>query len=225
MDRFTRLSALAALAGSLLAGHASATLIDSSAYFTPLPHTLIDFELDANGDPLGLIDGESLEMPLTAYSTQGVTFLNQVRWVNDGSPAFDAAQLIGGSWDHSIPSAFVNSFAFTFDVPVRAFGFWVVNNQNVDPDGPLFRAYDDQNQLIEQVQFNGAVVDSTITDGVTVAGYGFMGIEADRNIARVEVQKRAAIFDDLRFTAVPAPGAATLAGLAGLVLGRRRRGA
>ncbi|MCE7975416.1 MAG: hypothetical protein DYG92_14005 [Leptolyngbya sp. PLA1] len=223
MDRLSRSCALAALAGSLLAGHAGAAIIDSSSYFTSLPHTLIDFELDANGDPLGLIDGESLEMPLTAYSTQGVTFTQQARWVNDGSPAFDAAQLIGGSWDHSIPSAFVNSFAFTFDVPVRAFGFWVVNNQNLDPDGPVFRAYDAQNQLIEQVQFTGTVVDSTITDGVTVAGYGFMGIEADRDIARVEVQKRAAIFDDLRFSAVPAPGTAALGGLAGLLLSRRRR--
>jgi len=222
MDRFIRCAApLAALA--LAAGAAQATVIDSASFFSSISHTLIDFESDENGAPLSLLEGQSVVMPLSAYAPQGVSFLSAVRWVNDASPAFDAAQLIGGSADHAIPSSFVNTFSFAFTGSVRAFGFWVINNQEADAAGPIFRAYDAQNQLIEQVQFNGSTVDDTITDGVTVAGYGFMGIFADRDIARVEVVKVAATFDDLRFSAVPSPGAAALLGLAGIVGTRRRR--
>jgi hypothetical protein len=224
MDRLNNRAAwtAAALLALSTALPVSATVIDSVAYFQSLPHTLIDFESDGQGNPLSLADGQSLVMPLSAYSPQGVTFLNQVRWVNDGSPAFDTAQDIGGSLDHAIPSAFVNSFAFTFSVPVRAFGFWVVNNQGADPAGPIFRAYDAQDNLIDSVQFNGTLIDGTVNDGTTVAGYGIMGLAADRDIARVEVQKVAAIFDDLRFTPVPAPGPIALAGLGTILLVGRR---
>jgi hypothetical protein len=226
MDRYLCKGCSALVAAGVLGFGASAShaaIIDSASFFQSIPHTLIDFETDGLGNPLSLIDGQSAVMPAAEYAAAGVTFVSAVRWVNDASPAFDAAQAIGGSPDHAIPSAFVGNFAFTFSVPVRAFGMWVINNDGADPAGPSFLAYDANNVLIESVQFQGALIDGNVNDGNTVATYGYMGIHADRDIARVEVRKVAATFDDLRFSAVPAPGVAGLAGIAGLLGLRRRR--
>ncbi|GJQ29267.1 MAG: hypothetical protein HBSAPP03_11510 [Phycisphaerae bacterium] len=210
---------------SLLAAcSAQAGIITDTAYFTPFPHTKINFETDGAGSTIGLIQGQTQVMPLNAYSNLGVDFLTPVRWVNDGNAAFDAAQILGGSPANAIPSSFVSSFSFAFTVPVRAMGMFVVNNRLQDAAGPTFSLYDTQNVLITTVQFGGVFVDDTITIPNTTADYGFMGFEADRDIARVEVTKVHAIFDDLYFTAVPAPGVLALAGVGlGLVSRRARR--
>jgi hypothetical protein len=223
MDRQNLRCGMAAAGVLIACSQASASIIDSASYFQSIPHTLINFELDEQGQPLDLIDGESRVMPLSAYAPQGVTFLQPVRWVNDASPAFDAAQVIGGSPDHGIPSAFSGNFSFTFSVPVRAFGMWVVNNQGLDPVGPVFRAYDAQNVLIESVRFEGALIDGNVNDGSTNATYGFMGLFADRDIARVEVEKVAVLLDDLRFSPIPAPGAVGVLAAGALLALRRRR--
>lgn len=212
---------LAGLAATALAGGAQASVIDSASFFTSIPHTLIDFETDHNGDPLDLIDGQSQVMPTTAYQSMGLIFVTPIRWVNDGSAAFDAAQGVGGSPDHAIPSSFHNVFEMSFTVPVRAMGMWVVNNADASTL-PTFVAYDSANQVIDTAVFSGPLVDGTVTVGGTTAQYGFMGILADRDIARVEITKQFAILDDLRFSAVPAPGGVGLA-CGALAMGLRRR--
>ncbi|MDX2132332.1 MAG: hypothetical protein SFY69_09795 [Planctomycetota bacterium] len=205
-------------------GTASASVIDSAAYFTSVPHTRITWEADGAGSPVALMQGASQVMPTNAYSTLGLMFETQVRWINDGTGAFDAAQATGGgSPANAIPSSLVNTFAFTFTVPVRSFGFWLANNRGADPAGPTIQAFDAQGQLIESVQFGGSLVDGSITVGQTTADYGFMGIESQADIARVVVTKQAAIFDDLYFSVVPAPASAGVLALGLLAAGRRRR--
>ncbi len=210
--------------GLLAANVASATVIDSAAYFTSIPHTHITWELDGAGAPVALMQGQSLVMPANEYATLGLLFENQVRWVNDGTGAFDAAQTLGGaSMNNAIPSAFVNTFAFTFSVPVRSFGFWIANNRVADPAGPTIQAFDAGGNLLGTVQFAGALIDGSVTVGGVTADYGFMGLETTTDVARVVVTKQAAILDDLRYSAVPAPGTTALLGLMGLAALRRRR--
>jgi hypothetical protein len=217
--------AAAALA-SALTGLARADVITDPSFFNPYPTTVINFETTGAGAPVTLIDGQTLAMPTTAYAPQGVTFTgvgSSVYWVNDGNAAFDAAQLVGGSPNNSIPSSLTNQFTMTFSVPVRAFGFFVANNRTADPAGPLFVARDINGTIIGSAQFGAQFIDGTFTAPNTVADYGFMGILTATNIASVTVTKQAAILDDLRFCQVPAPGALALSAAGGLVLLRRKR--
>jgi hypothetical protein len=163
-------------------------------------------------------------MPSDAYAPQGVLFTGtNMSWVNDGNSAFDAAQTIGGSPTISIPSSLCNQFTMTFTVPVRAFGFFVVNNRTADPIGPTFVARDAQGNILDTASWDAKFIDGTITTPSTTADYGFMGITTPELIASVTVTKQAAIMDDLRFSPVPTPGAIALGAAAGLVGLRRRR--
>lgn len=210
---------VASLALALSAGPAAADTIDDRGFFDPIPHTTIDFESRGDGSPLSLIDGQSLLMPANEYASLGVTFGPEVRWVNDGNPAFDAAQFIGGSPQVAIPSADVDLFDIFFSTPVRAVGMFVANNRVEDPSGPVFTAYDAGGAVLGTASFGAAFIDGSIG----VADYGFMGILAGQDIARIRVTKEAAILDDLTFSPVPSPGAASLLGCGALVAARRRR--
>jgi MYXO-CTERM domain-containing protein len=216
-----------AAAGSLAGvGSAGAALITDAGFFSGIPTTVINFETDGAGNPITLIQGQRQVMPSDAYSPQGVTFVGTsgpVQWVNDGNSAFDAAQAIGGSPMISIPSSLCNQFTMSFSVPVRAFGFFVVNNRTADPIGPSFVARDSQGNILDTANWDAKFVDGTITTPTTTADYGFVGITTSELIASVTVTKQAAIMDDLRFSPVPGPGALALSAVAGLVGLRRRR--
>lgn len=203
----------------LAAGSAAAGVIDDRGFFDPHPHTTIDFESRGDGSPLSLIDGQTLAMPADEYASQGVTFSPHVHWVNDGNAAFDAAQFLGGSPVVAIPSAQVDVFDIIFGVPVRAVGMFVVNNRDVDPNGPVFTAYDAGGAIIGTAAFGAPFIDGSMG----IADYGFMGILAGQDIARLSVSKDAAILDDLIFSPVPAPAAASLLALAAAAHARRRR--
>ncbi len=205
------------------AASAHAGIITTADHFKQIAHTKIDFETNGAGSTISLVQGQTQVMPLNAYANLGVDFVTQVRWVNDGNAAFDAAQIIGASRFNSIPSSFVNTFTYSFSVPVRAMGMFVVNNRIQDAAGPTFRLFDAQNVEITTLQFGGVFIDGTVTIPNTTADYGFMGFEADRDIARVEVTKVHAIFDDLYFTSVPAPGSAALFATGLTLLARRNR--
>jgi MYXO-CTERM domain-containing protein len=215
-------------AGSMLglAPQARATAITDASFFNGLPTTLITFETDGAGNPVTLIQGQRQVMPAGAYLPQGVTFTGidaPVNWANDGNAAFDAAQSIGASPVNSIPSSLCNQFVVTFNVPVTAFGFFVANNRTADPNGPSFVARDSAGNILDQAQWGAKFIDGTITTPNTTADYGFMGLTTGTPIASVTITKQAAIFDDLRFSPVPAPGALALAGIGGLLATRRRR--
>lgn len=197
---------------------ASAQVIADRSFFDTLPSTLIDFETRVDGTPVVLRPGDSETLPAREYSSQGVTFNMDIEWVNDALLEFDAAQAIGGSPDIGIPAA-ADDFTMFFDAPVRAFGFWVVNNRTVATD-PRFEAFDASGASLGVAVFNGDLVDGVIGG---IAEYGFMGIASPgAPIASVRITKDATMFDDLIYTTVPAP-ASTTAIILGVLSGIRRR--
>ncbi len=217
------------MAGSALvlvaASGASATVITDAAFFPPIPHTLISFETDGAGNTIPLMNAATQAMPANAYDNLGVSFTAPagMRWTNDGNSLFDAAQLSGGSPANAIPSTFVNTFTITFSVPVRAFGMLVVNNRLRDPVGPTFFIRDTQGNTIDTLTFDSQFYDGQFANANTVADFGFLGATYGVDIGSIEISKTHAIFDDLRFSAIPAPGPIALTGLAILAAARRRR--
>ncbi len=202
-----------------------AEVIDDVSFFSSISHTMINFNTYASGDPVVLGQGSETTMYYDEYIDDGVVFdyrpygdpNGDMSYVNDGGADFDAAQAIGGSLNIAIPGGAEDSFAMVFNVPVRAFGFWVVNN-NTEPNGVTFTAKNSSGDVLETVSLEGSLIDGTIG----VADYGFMGVWADEDIARVEITKDAAILDDLRFSELPEPATMGLLALGGLALLRRR---
>lgn len=222
-----------------LVGGASADPIADRGYFGP-GATVIDFESRGDGAPVvsddldPLLEGETMLLPAGEYASSGVVFSQDIFWVNDGTPTFDAAQILGGlsgqggSQSLSIPSTWIGAFDMIFTTPVEAFGFFVADNWSEEGrEAVSFQAYDASDALIDSQVFAGGFVDDTVTALNSTAAYGFMGISRsdDQNpISRVTITKGAAILDDLVFTQVPAPGAVGVLGVAGAVVaGRRRR--
>jgi hypothetical protein len=222
------LGLIATLAGAgammVAAAEAGAAPITDKSYFFKGPSTLIDFETDGNGAPISLIDGQSLSMPTTAYQSKGVVFSSGVKWVNDGTPAFDAAQNISGTPTISIPSSGITSLTVTFSTAVHAVGIWIANNFQLDSAGPTMTARDASNNVIESVSFGNQSGGSPFVDGrIMFCDYGFMGIASKAAIKSITITKNAAILDDLIFDQVPAPAGAGVLGVGLAVWSRRRR--
>jgi hypothetical protein len=182
-----------------------ADVLGDASYFNAIPHTLVTFEVDGSGNPVILFNGSSQSMPVNEYAGLGFTFNVPVSWVNDGGVSFDAAQAIGGSPENAIPGGSNDFFRILFTNPVKAFGFWVVNNNTASPT-PQFTALDELNQPIEQAVFQGALIDGSIG----AADYGFMGISSTTPIHAVEILKQATIFDNFRFAVVPEPASSVI---------------
>ena len=200
---------------------ASAGVILDASFFDTLPTTLITFETDGAGADVNLIDGQTMAMPGAEYAGLGVTFDPAVEWVNDGNAIVSGAITLGGSPDNAIHGADSDLFSVEFSVPVRSFGFWIVNNAG-EVNRPVLTAYDALDNPLETVTFEGAAVDGD----VGTIEWGFLGIWRPELIARVEISKDFALFDNLRFSSeTPAPGALGLGALSvAAFVPRRRRG-
>ena len=202
----------------VLVGTAWAAPIKGKGFFQWFPHTLISFETNGAGGTVNLANGDFAPLPASEYSAQGVTFSQAIQWVNDSGASFDAAQLIGGSPEISIPGPSNDDFRMNFSAPVHAFGMFVMN-RTTNPVTPYFSAFDSTGALIETVTFEGDFI-----DGVTgTASYGFMGLCSDTSIASVRIYKDSTGLDDLYFSPLPEPASLTLLGLGALALIRRRR--
>jgi hypothetical protein len=181
---------------------AGAVVILDGGFFNPLPHTLVTFEIDGRGNPVTVGDGSYVPMPANEYASSGFTFSPRIHWINDASPAFDAAQAIGGSLDIAIPTAEEDDFTISFSVPVQAFGFWVVNNPDA-VETPAFQAFG-ATGLIETAYFDEEAIDGVLErelrERKMQAEYGFLGIAADQTISSIRITKGATNFDNFTFS-------------------------
>lgn len=193
----------AALVGCSLGGASAAfgAPITDPGVFGPGLTTEIDFESDGNGNAVNLIAGEVRLLPAGEYSSLGISFDRDINWVRDGNAAFQAALFLGGSPRNGIPSAAVNEFEVIYTDPVQAFGFFVVHNSTLDPNGPTFTAFDSMGNVIETVTFASTVPGGgSQIPNATFVRYGFLGIDAGgATIKRVRITKSAAVLDNLTF--------------------------
>ncbi len=210
---------------ALTAPASHAAIVTDRSFFDPFPSEEITWELRGNGEPVlndantPLINGETFPMPLTEYADRGLTFVDQINWVNDGNGSFDAAQLIGGgSPSLSIPSSTIDFFRVQFDVPVRGFAIFVANNRFDDPEGPVIVAKDINGNVIETITWGAAFIDGSVGD----ADYGWFGLQTPTLIRTLEFSKDSAIFDNFIYSEVPSPAPAFALLLAGAGVGARR---
>jgi hypothetical protein len=201
---------------------ASAMVILDPNFFSGTTYMVITFETDGMGNKLNIAEGQTKSMPSDEYAHYGFTFEPDISWVNDAGSAFDEAQVIGGSPKIGIPAGNEDDFTINLSFPVRAFGFWVINNPDPLASEPYpyltLEAYG-ADGLIEEVTFEGDAIDGVIGSSVE---YGFLGIASDQFITSVHVTKGATMLDNFTYSPIPEPATVVLFGLGCLALLRKR---
>lgn len=200
-------------------------VVSDRAFFDAIPHTLIDFETRHDGTPIVVPEGENIPMNFGEYSTLGVAIFGDPNWANFTSDDLETIQA-GHATPHNSLAMFPVSpgdpvgFAFLKSFPVRSFGIFVMMDVSVPTARPTFHISRDET-VIETIVFEGDLVQGRIGD----IEFGFVGYTDDEPFAAVLLENfTRPVFDDLHFSAVPAPGAGAAFGLLGLgALTRRRR--
>jgi len=249
----TRACVLALFAGAavLFAQPASgAFVIDDRSFFANLNHTFVDFETDGDGNDLELGFLEARRQNMDEYASLGFVYDDRgVVWGDTPPPTADAgippeggegdAHKAMGSLQVAIAPTTIQGFAMHFTTPVRAVGLGLAQKRfpaSNDPNPIItstIRAFNAGGDELGVVRFWGDLIDGqfgfvwTEVDGEEWRDftYGFMGLATSEPIARLEFEHvQNSFFDDLHFSAVPAPGAGAALGLLGLgALSRRRR--
>jgi hypothetical protein len=228
-----------------------AFVVDDPSFFAGKAHTFLDFESRGDGTPVGLGFLESEFFGTDEYLSTGIRFAaGQYAWDTVPPPTIgtpldpdglgglgDAVAAIG-----NVPTVYAPSEAseIHFLNEVHAFGIGVVQlgfpASNVpDPDRTtVISAFDSTGSLLGEVRLWLDTIDGhfgafwmTDDDGNDwyTYQYGFLGLASETPIAFIRFENRAdSLFDSFYFSAVPAPGGATLLGLGALgVVTRRRR--
>lgn len=204
----------------------AAFIIDDRSFFEGIDHTLIDFETEADGTPIALEFNGIVLLTGTEYSSLGVRFATDspIAIVKSGSPSDRDALRIGGSLDNAFAFGTLTRntpFEILFDTPVHAAGFFALTV--VTLTAPEFEAFGVSGQSLGTFGLFGDLIDGQ----VDFVRYGYIGIASDEAIARIALSNGEIGWgiDDLRFSAVPAPGGViVLVGGVGLLGVRRRRG-
>lgn len=224
----SRTKVVALVAITVATQPATAAIIDDVSFFTGIPHTLIDWETNGNGNAVLLANGSETPMADDEYAALGFRFTESTApmWTNPAGFSTDTVQIIGGS-----PANFLGYSLFGDDIstefvieflqPVHAFGFWMQLGNTVPTT--VFEAQDSLGNSLGSVGFTGDIIDGTFNDFIN---YGFMGIASDTEIARVvltEGFENGIFLDDLRFSSIPAPASGAVLSLGGIMALRRRR--
>jgi len=231
-------------------GPEGAFVIDDRSFFDGLEHTFLDFETRGDGTPLAPLipPNDSAGMPSDEYAGSGILFDGPfVSWGRVPPPEpilfpegnrSDALEAAGSLSLYFGGGSQTESFSILFTEPVRAVGMAIIQ-QGFRGGAPsihrtsIISAYGQDGALLGELRFWGDLIDGG-TGGVLAGGifgdefqqfqYGFVGFASETPIARLELDEIGAVFDDLHFSAVPAPGAGAAFALLGLgALARRRR--
>jgi len=221
-------------------------VIDDRSFFDGRNHTFLDFETRGDGTPLSLGFLGVLPMPSDEYVAQGFRVNGPTAWLDmgplpgTGASASDAIDAVG-SW----PTTFAQTqthvaFEIEFLAPVRSFGIGVAQQAFVHFGEPseefttTITAFNADGEVLGVSTLWGDTIDggfgNTYANGAygdqwKIWTYGFLGLATDEPIARLRFDNAwQSNFDDVHFSAVPAPGAGVAFGLLGLgALARRRR--
>jgi hypothetical protein len=219
--------ALATCAPALAQGQ----ILSDASLFERIPHTLIDFETDRDGAPLSLPNGGFVAINPGEYSATALYIFQSPGIANPLHPDVDSVLQQAASSRNVLflrepltSGGPASGFGWNVNRPVRAWGVFVMIDATRDLPRPVFNVYQDDgvdSVLLDSFTFEGDLVDGRIGD----IEYGYVGYTSDIPFAAVTIDNfTVPFFDDLRFSAIPAPGAGALFGLAGAgALLRRRR--
>ena len=205
---------------------AGGAVIGDRAFFESRPHTLLNFEARGDGTVVSpdlgfnefeIIQGNEYSAADVRFEANGILALFKT-----GSPSDRDALRIGGSLDIILARGGVtpeSTYEILFGTPVRAAGFFTLTSD--DLPGPEFEAFSASGELLGSFGLSGDLQDGII-DGVA---FGYIGIATDEPIARIALANGAVGWgiDDLRFSAIPAPGSAAVIGLGAIFATARRR--
>jgi len=223
-----RTERLGSLALTLLAGahsHAAGMVITDPAFFDAIPHTLIDFETRSDGTPVDLAEGSRQSMRFGEYSPLGVAIFGDPNWVNFTSDDLEAVQGAYASLDNALALGAVSpgspvGIGFLTTGTVRAFSIFIMMSVSTPTPRPEFDIFSGDT-FFTTIVFDESLVQGRVGD----IEFGFVGYASEEPFDAVIMRNYTRpAFDDLRFSAIPAPGAGAAFGLLGLgALARRRR--
>jgi len=234
--------------GATTAHAHGAFFVGDRSFFSGVEHTFLDFETRGDGSPIGLGFKEAAAIPPDEYAAQGIRLTAGMIWRDVGTPPSSDPNTIGGwpeavdavgSWPTVIGRPF-EPFTIEFLTPVRAFGIGVVQRGFIGFEEPSLdtttriTAFNADDHILGETrlwldtidgQFGTIYENGIYGDEWRTHPYAFLGLATEEQIARVEFEMSwQSSFDDLHFSAVPAPGAGAAFGLLGLgALARRRR--
>jgi len=220
-----RTTQIAALAPALLAGaqaRADGMVITDPTFFDAIPHTLIDFETRHDGTPVDLPEGSILSMNFGEFSTLGVAIFGDPNWVNFTSDDLETVQGTYATLDNSLAMGAVSPgspVGLNLFPRVRSFGVFIMMDVSTPTLRPIFHISRDET-VIQSIVFEGDLVQGRVGD----IEFGFLGFFDEEPFGAILMENfTRPAFDDLRFSAFPAPGAGAAFGLLALGAGLRRR--